>query len=109
MFYKYLKIIDFYSLIILNYINIILDSNISFNYLLNKIMIDTFAYYLENGGRVWITSILLNNLYNIRIFNLYLFTIKKKVNNKYLIKEKINRILNVFFSIRIYKYEKVYK
>ena len=53
------------------------------------------------------TSILLNNLYNIRIFNLYLFTIKKKDKNEYLIKEKINRILNNCFSNRLYKYENV--
>ena len=45
------------------------------------------------------TSILLNNLYNIRIFNLYLFTIKKKDKNEYLIKEKINRILINNFTI----------
>jgi glycosyltransferase involved in cell wall biosynthesis len=41
---------------------------------MNKIRIGVFSYYLRNGGRARITSLLLNYLYRIKIFNLYLFT-----------------------------------
>ena len=42
--------------------------------IMNKIRIGVFSYYLRNGGRARITSLLLNYLYRINIFNLYLFT-----------------------------------
>ena len=41
---------------------------------MNKIRVGVFSYYLRNGGRARITSLLLNYLYKINIFNLYLFT-----------------------------------
>ena len=76
------------------YLNISLNLNYSFHSkIINKIKIGTFSYYLENGGRSRIISFLFNNLYKIKIFNLYFFTIKIKNDNEYLIKENINRIL----------------
>ena len=72
----------------------------SYHYkILNKIKIGTFTYYLENGGRARITSLLLNYLYKIKIFNIFLFTIKNKDNKEYLINEKINRVLINNFTI----------
>ena len=72
----------------------------SYHYkIINKIKIGTFTYYLENGGRARITSLLLNYLYKIKIFNIFLFTIKSKDKQEYLINEKINRILIKKFSI----------
>lgn len=41
---------------------------------MNKIRVGVYSYYLRNGGRARITSLLLNYLYKINIFNLYLFT-----------------------------------
>jgi len=41
---------------------------------MNKIRIGIFSYYLRNGGRARITALLLNYLYKVNMFNLYLFT-----------------------------------
>ena len=87
-------------------INNNLNLNLSYQYKIkNKIKIATFTYYLENGGRARITSFLFNYLYKIKIFNLFLFTIKKKDDNEYFIQEKINRILiNNFTIIKLIKF-----
>ena len=70
-----------------------MNYNISYK-TIKKIKIGTFTYFLENGGRSRITSFLLNYLNKEKIFNLYLFTIKNKNDNEYLIEENIKRILN---------------
>ena len=83
-----------------NYLNLNIKLNSSlFNKIINKIKIGTFTYYLENGGRSRIISFLLNNLYRIKIFNLYLFSIKIKDDNEYLIQKNINRILIKNYNI----------
>ena len=68
----------------------------SIDYLKNKnikkIKIGTSAYFLSNGGRARITSLLLNYLLNFKLFEIYLFTINKD-KNEYMLKDKINRIL----------------
>ena len=85
-----------------NFLNVNYNYNLNLSYhykIMNKIKISTFTYYLENGGRARITSLLLNYLYKIKIFNIFLFTIKNKNNKEYLINEKINRILINNFTI----------
>ncbi len=79
-----------------------MNFNITFSHkIINKIKIGTFTYYLENGGRSRITSFLLNYLNRINFFKLYLFTVKNKDKNEYLIEENIKRILINDFNINI--------
>ena len=91
-----------------NFLNINNNLNLNLFYqykIKNKIKIATFTYYLENGGRARITSLLFNYLYNIKIFNLFLFTIRNKDDNEYFIQAKINRILiNNFTIIKLIKF-----
>ena len=63
------------------------------NKIIKKIKIGTSAYFLSNGGRARITSLLLNYLLNCKLFEIYLFTISNKEKNEYMFKDKINRIL----------------
>ena len=89
-----LKYKNFISINYIDFNNNIFNINKTYNYnIINKINIGTFTYYLENGGRARVTSFILNYLYKIKIFNLYLFTSKKKDNNEYFIEKNINRIL----------------
>ena len=41
---------------------------------MNKIRVGVFSYFLSNGGRSRITTLLLNYLSKVNMFNLYLFT-----------------------------------
>ena len=62
-----------------NYFNIQKNLNLSFNNMLkNNIKIGIYIYNLKNGGTQRITSILLNYFYKIKIFDLFVFTQKKK-------------------------------
>ena len=64
-----------------NYLNIQLNLNLTFqNTLKNKIKIGIYAYGLTNGGIARSTSLFLNNIYEIKIFDIFLFTQKKKEN-----------------------------
>jgi hypothetical protein len=61
------------------YLNIQNDLNLTFNKILkNNIKIGIYIYNLKNGGTQRITSILLNYFYKIKIFDLFVFTQKKK-------------------------------
>ena len=75
--------------------------NLSFNNkkIINKIKIGIYSYYLRNGGRARITSLLLNCLYKIKIFRLYLFTKKldSEKESEYYIENDISRI-NIRYS-----------
>ena len=63
------------------------------NKIINKIRIAIYTYNLKNGGIQRISSLLVNYLYKIKIFNLYLFSQNVKENNEYNIPNKIKRIL----------------
>ena len=77
-----------------NYFNIQKNLNLSFNNMLkNNIKIGIYIYNLKNGGTQRITSILLNYFYKIKIFDLFVFTQKKKEKNEYIIPNKIKRIV----------------
>ena len=91
-----------------NYLNIQLNLNLTFqNTLKNKIKIGIYAYGLTNGGIARSTSLFLNNIYEIKIFDIFLFTQKKKEYNEYLIPKNIKRIViknaeteNLIFTIQ---------
>jgi len=70
-----------------NKLNLNFDNKIKF-----KIRIAIYAYTIKNGGRARITSLLLNYFKEIKILNLYLFTIVNKEENEYLIPKNIKRI-----------------
>ena len=56
-----------------------------------KINLGIYAYRIKDGGRARITALLMNYLNNIKIFNLYLFTILNKEDNEYMIPDNIKR------------------
>ena len=79
-----------------NYFDLCHHLNLSFNnkIIIKKIKLGIYSYYLSNGGRARITSLLLNNLCKNNIVRLYLFTRKvdsEKVS-EYYIKNGISRI-----------------
>ena len=63
------------------------------NNLKKKIKLGIYAYGIKNGGRARITSILINKLYKIKIFEIILFTRLRKDNNEYIIPESLKRIV----------------
>lgn len=79
-----------------NYFGLYHLLNLSFNdkKITNKIKIGIYSFYLRNGGRARITSLLLNYLYKIKIFRLYLFTRKvdSEKESEYYINHDIFRI-----------------
>ena len=70
------------------YLNLTFENKIN-----NKIRIAIYTYNLKNGGIQRISSLLVNYLYKIKIFNLYLFSQNIKENNEYNIPNTIKRIL----------------
>ena len=91
----YLKILN-ESNKILNqcYIEIQNEYNISFNNQIKyKINIAIYAFGIKNGGRARSTAMLINYFKNIKIFNIYLFTLKLREEDEYKIPENIKRIL----------------
>ena len=69
-----------------------LDLNLKFSSLIkSKIKIGTYAYDLKNGGRARLTTMLLNYLYRIKIFDIYLLT-NSKGEGEYAINENIKRV-----------------
>ena len=76
-----------------NYLEIYKDLKLSFfNNITNKIRIGIYSYYLKNGGRARITSILINFFFKYKIFNIFLLTNKNKENDEYIIQKNIKRI-----------------
>jgi len=76
------------------YINIQKNLKLSFTTILKRnIRIGIYIYNLKNGGTQRITSILLNYFYKVKIFDLFVFTQKKKEENEYIIPNKIKRII----------------
>lgn len=135
--FKLNKILIFISiiLIIIKYNNIIniINLNLNNNYLKigkflniyfnnelkNKIKIAIYCYSIKNGGRARMTALLVNYLYQIKIFKLYLFTKVDKEQNEYNIPGKIQRMRienNIFkylikFNINclIYELDDIYE
>lgn len=90
---NYIKIIHIYELVINNnYSKIKNDLNLTFyKKLKRKIRIGIYAYCIKNGGRARLTAILINYIYKIKIFRIYLFTKTYKEDNEYRIPYNIKR------------------
>ena len=73
----------------------------------HKINIAIYGYCIINGGRARITSILVNYLYKIKLFKIYLFTKESKKNNEYYIPEDIKRFEIKNNLIKILKKNKI--
>ena len=83
-------LIDIYNISFINfYINYYLNIKSD----VNKIRIGIFSVSLKNGGCERQTSLILNYFNKVKIFNLFLFTVKDKEENEYLIDKKIERII----------------
>ena len=80
--------------------------NFNVNNLTNKIRVGIYAYTMKNGGRARITALLLNYLFKIKIFKIYLFTVKMIQDNEYIFPIKIKRIIT---ENNLIKYIKAYK
>ena len=79
------------------YLNIKKDLNLNFkNKLLIKIRIAIYCTGIKNGGVERLTSILVNYFDKIKIFKIYLFTIRNKEEDEYIIPKNIKRI-NISF------------
>ena len=77
-----------------NYLITQKDLNLVFNNIIkNKIRIGIYIYNLKNGGTQRITSLLLNYFYKLKLFDLFLFTQKKKEENEYFIPKTVKRIM----------------
>ena len=74
------------------------NNNYNFNYLINKtniskIRIGILASSIKNGGVERQTTLILNYFNKVKIFELFLFTIKDKEKDEYLIDDNIERLV----------------
>ena len=68
--------------------------NLTFpNKISKQIKIAIFTFCMKNGGRARVTSLLINALYKLNIFKIYLFTQKYEENNEYKIPKNIKRLV----------------
>jgi len=77
-----------------NYTKLNLNLNLTFhniNKRNNKINIAIYAFSIKNGGRSRITALLINYLYKINIFKIFLFTLKIVEEDEYIIPFNIKR------------------
>ena len=84
------KITDFND----NYTKLNLNINLTFHNIIKrkiKINIAIYAFSIKNGGRSRITALLINYLYKINIFKIFLFTLKIIEENEYIIPTNIKR------------------
>lgn len=92
---EYNKFLSEYDIELNNYyLKIQLDLNLTFsNQLKNKINLAIYSNSIKNGGVERLTTLLLNYLKNIKIFNLFLITNQQKEKNEYSIPNGIKRII----------------
>ena len=110
IFYFILKMIKYYNYYLelnKNYVNYQRELNITFPLKIKKkITIGIYTLCLKNGGRARITSILINLLNKIKIFNIYLFSLKNKEDNEYKIPLTIKRLVIKNQNLtKIFKYK----
>lgn len=107
----FFKLLNFFFLILiyLNYLNILCKYNLQLtdeylklkknlnlnfhNYIYKKLSIAIYTCRIKNGGRARLTSILINYLNQLKLFNIYLFTEKKKEENEFKLTEISKRII----------------
>ena len=91
---KFIKYYNNYLDLNKTYIKYQRELNLTFhNKIQKKIRIGIYTFCMKNGGRARITSILINLLYKIKIFNIYLFTFKDKEDNEYNYPKDIKRLI----------------
>lgn len=68
-------------------------SNLQFDININKkIKIGIYAFSIKNGGRARSTSLLINNIDKLHIFNIFLFTKRNKEKDEYQLPNGLKRI-----------------
>ena len=83
-----------------NYIKTKNDLNLSFNDKLNKkIRIGIYTTGLSGAGLQRSTSLMVNNLYQIKLFDIILFTVNKQEENEYIIPKDIKRIIIQHYNL----------
>jgi hypothetical protein len=103
--------------LVCKYINNLWNEIIIFRTNKIKIKIAIFSYSVKNGGVERQTSLMLHYFNKVKIFDLFLFTLKHKEENEYKVDENIKRIVikrNLFqiliennIDILIYQFYKV--
>ena len=82
------------NLILLNekYFQIFKNVNLNFNKKIKEqIRLGIYGYCIFNGGRARITALLVNYLYKIKIFKIFLFTVENKKEDEYIIPNDVKR------------------
>ena len=75
-----------------NYLQILKNMNLTFNKKIRRqIRIGIYGYCIFNGGRARITALLINYLYKIKIFKIFLFIVESNKKNEYIIPNDIKR------------------
>ena len=75
-----------------NDLQILKNMNITLNKKIKgKIRLGIYGYCIFNGGRARITALLVNYLYKIKFFKIFLFTVENKKENEYIIPNDIKR------------------
>ena len=101
-------LINIYSkIIIILIINILYLLIFKTNFLIKKIKIGLVADSLKNGGIERTTSLICYYFNKVKIFKLFLFTLKKKEKNEYAIDSNIKRIIIKNNLIDIIKKKKI--
>ena len=83
-----------------NYIKTKNDLNLSFICKLDKkIRIGIYTIGLSGAGLQRSTSLMVNNLYQIKLFDIILFTVNKQEENEYIIPKDIKRIIIQYYNL----------
>ncbi len=91
---KFQKYYNYYLELNKTYIKYQRELNLTFdNKIQRKMRIGIYTLCMKNGGRARIASILIKLLYKIKIFNIYLFTVKNKEDNEYTFQKDIKRLI----------------
>ena len=91
---KFQKYYNYYLELNKTYIKYQKELNLTFvNKIQRKMRIGIYTLCMKNGGRARIASILIKLLYKIKIFNIYLFTVKNKEDNEYNFQKDIKRLI----------------
>ena len=106
-FYSFIFKIN-YDILNINYLAIANTFNLTIiNKNNKKIKLAVYAFCIKNGGRARVTSLLINYLIKIKLFELFLFTKIEKEENEYKIPQNIPRIIIRDNIIKIIKKKRI--
>ena len=106
-FYSFILKIN-YDILNINYLAIANTFNLTIiNKNNKKIKLAVYAFCIKNGGRARVTSLLINYLIKIKLFELFLFTKIEKEENEYKIPQNIPRIIIRDNIIKIIKKKRI--